>query len=116
MTFIKICQRIKKIEKAVYREKQQILNDCKGVEDLAEAYGLEEEKVELALSKDGDWYMIGAEDEKEYYIADVAMVGGVNSERNEHIGADVKMATVELAEKVYSKMLEMAEKGKKGLP
>ncbi len=105
-------ERIKKIEKAVYREKQQILNNCKGVEDLAEAYGLEEEKVELILSKDGDWYFIGQENSREYYIADVAMVGGVNSERNEQIGADVKMATVELAERVYSKMLEMAEKGK----
>ena len=64
------------------------------------------------MSEDGDWYMIGEENEKEYYVADLAMVGGVNAQRNGEIKSEAKIATFEIAEKMYEKMLEMAKKGK----
>lgn len=105
-------EKIRKIENAVYREAQQILQNCEDVEEVASSYGIDEEKMELTMSEDGDWYMVGEEKEDEYYIADLAMVGGVNSQRNEKIEADAKIATFEIAEKVYEKMIEMAKKEK----
>ena len=106
-------RRIKEIEKEVYREEQQVLNEAQNVEDIAEIYGLTTENVELTISKENDWYMIGDEEEKEYYIADIAMVGGVHSQKNtDKKSKNTRMATLEMVEKVYEKMLEMAEKGK----
>ena len=45
-------------------------------------------------------------------IADLAMVGGLNSQKNEKVASNAKMATFEMAEKMYEKMIEMAKKGK----
>ncbi len=105
-------EKIKKVERTVYREEQQILQESKSETDIAEIYDMDKDNVEVVMSKDEGWYMIGEEREDEYYIADLAMVGGVNSQRNENITTDMKITTFEMAEKVYEKMLEMGEKEK----
>ncbi len=105
-------EKIKKIEKVVYREGQQVLQDCENVVDVASKYDMDEDKIEITMSKDGDWYMIGEEYDNEYYIADLAMVGGVNSQSNEKIDYNAKIATFEIAEKMYEKMIEMGKKEK----
>ncbi len=104
--------KIKDVEKTVYRKEQQMLQECETIYDVAEKYELDPEKIELKMSKDEGWYMIGEENEEEYYIADLAMIGGVNSQKNGEIKTDAKISTFEMAEKVYEKMLEMGEKGK----
>ena len=106
-------ERIKEIEKEAYRSEQQIMQECMNAEDVAQTYGLNVEDMEIITNKENDWYMIGEEEEKEYYIADLAMLNGVNSNRNEGIKTDAKMATFEVAKVVYEKLIEMAEKGKK---
>ncbi len=105
-------EKIKKIEKVVYREEQQVLQNCRNIMDVAEKYDMDGDKIEITMSKDGDWYMIGEENDKEYYIADLAMVGGVNSQSNEKIDYNAKIATFEIAEKMYEKMIEMGKKEK----
>lgn len=89
-----------------------MLQDCESIVDIAEKYGLDEENIEVTMSKDGDWYMIGEEFDDEYYVADLAMVGGVNSQSNEKIESSAKIATFEIAEKMYEKMIEMGRKEK----
>ena len=106
-------ERIKRIEKEAYRSEQQIMQECMNAEDVAQTYGLNVEDMEIITNKENDWYMIGEEEGKEYYIADLAMLNGVNSNRNEGIKTDAKMATFEVAKVVYEKLIEMAEKGKK---
>lgn len=105
-------EKVRRIEKTVYRKEQQILQQCESVDDVAECYDMDSKKLELVMSRDGDWYMIGEERENEYYIADLAMVGGLNSQKNEKVASNAKMATFEMAEKMYEKMIEMAKKGK----
>lgn len=104
--------KIKKVERTVYRKEQQLLQNCENAADVADNYGLDVENMEVIMSKDGDWYMIGEELDKEYYIADLAMVGGVNSRKNEKADSNAKIATFEIAEKMYEKMIEMAKKEK----
>ena len=104
--------KVKKIEDAVYRDEQKLLQDCQSFADIAYTYGIDEKNLELTMSKDGDWYMLSEERENEYYIADVAMVGGVNAQQNQKLSVDKKLATIEMTEKIYEKMLEMAEKEK----
>ena len=106
-------ERIKRIEKEAYRSEQQIMQECMNAEDVAQTYGIDSEKMEIITNKENDWYMIGEEGKNEYYIADLAMLNGVNSNRNEGIKTDAKMATFEVAKVVYEKLIEMAEKGKK---
>lgn len=109
---IRDIEKIKKIERVVYREGQQVLQDCEDIVDVASKYDMDEDKIEITMSKDGDWYMIGEEYDNEYYIADLAMVGGVNSQSNEKIDYNAKIATFEIAEKMYEKMIEMGKKEK----
>ena len=99
-------------EKVVYREGQQVLQDCENIVDVASKYDIDVDKIEITMSKDGDWYMIGEEYDDEYYIADLAMAGGVNSQSNEKIDYNAKVATFEIAEKMYEKMIEMGKKEK----
>ena len=105
-------EKIKKVEGAVYRKEQQVLQDCDNYDQIAERYEIDPEKMEVSLSRDGDWYVIGEERENEYYIPDMAMVGGTNSQRNEKIKTDTKAATFELAYVMYKKLIEMGEKQK----
>ena len=67
---------------------------------IAYTYGIDEKNLELTMSKDGDWYMLSEERENEYYIADVAMVGGVNAQQNQKLSVDKKLATIEMTEKI----------------
>ena len=105
-------EKIKKVEEAVFRKEQQVLQDCDNYDQIAERYEIDPEKMEVSLSRDGDWYVIGEERENEYYIPDMAMVGGTNSQRNEKIETDTKAATFELAYVMYKKLIEMGEKQK----
>ena len=105
-------EKIKKVEGAVFRKEQQVLQDCDNYEEIAERYEIDPKKMEVSLSRDGDWYVIGEERENEYYIPDMAMVGGMNSQRNEKIETDTKAATFELAYVMYKKLIEMGEKQK----
>lgn len=104
-------EKIKKIERITFREGQQILQDCMNSQEIAESQNISLD-AEVIMSKDGDWYMIGEETEKEYYISDLAMVGGVNSQKNDGIEAVPKTSTFEITEIFYEKLLEMAKKGK----
>ena len=105
-------EKIKKVEGTVFREEQQMLQYCDNYEEIAERYEIYPEKMEVNLSRDGDWYVIGEERENEYYIPDMAMVGGMNSQKNEKIATDTKATTFELAYVMYKKLIEIGEKQK----
>ncbi len=105
-------EKIKKIEAITFKEEQQVLQDCKYATDVAQAEKINPELSEVIISKNGDWYIIGEETDKEYYIADLAMIGGVNSQKNTEISVDAKRSTFEMTEVLYEKLLEMSEKDK----
>ena len=100
------------IENTVYREKQKVLQNCYNYEDIAEVYEIDSNNMEIKISREKDWYMICEEREDEAYIADIAMVNGVNAEKKEEQKTEIIYQTLEMSEEVYTYMLQMAEKEK----
>lgn len=106
---------IKQIEKSVFREKQQILKHVENVDDLEDSYELENAKVKLGSNN--DWYLVYEEDEEKFTIADFAVIGGINSEKNQiedkNIKSNPKLAVAESAYEMYKLLIETKEKKKK---
>ena len=75
--------KIKKIERIVFREKQQVLNndEAETLDDIESIYEID--NVEVKLGSNEDWYLIYGKSESEIKIKDLAIVGGVNSQKNE---------------------------------
>ena len=107
-----VVEQIKEIEDTVYRDKQKMLSGCESFEDIAEKYEMDPRNIQVHISREKDWYIIYEERDDEVYIADLAMVNGINSQRNDNRKTDVIQSTMEMTEDVYSIMLEAAKKGK----
>ena len=107
-----VVEQIKEIEDTVYRDKQKMLSGCESFEDIAEKYEMDPRNIQVHISREKDWYVIYEERDDEVYIADLAMVNGINSQRNNDRKTDVIQSTMEMTEDVYSIMLEAAKKGK----
>lgn len=103
---------IRKLEAITYRSEQQIMQDCSDVEELADIYGCEPESIQINLSRDKDWYSIHYETDESIYVADIALVNGMNAQKNETRNIDLMSASLELLQKMYEIMLEADEKGK----
>ena len=103
---------VREIENRVYRKQQKLLQKCGDYEDIAEIYGMDRERIQVEISREKDWYIIYEEREKEAYIADLAMVNGVNAEGKGEKGSETIHQTLEITESVYSLMLNMASQGK----
>ncbi len=107
-----VVEQIKEIEDTVYREQQKMLSSCETFVDIAKKYGMNDRNIQVHISREKDWYIIYEERDEEVYIADLAMVNGINSQRNNDRKTDVIQSTMEMTEDVYTIMLEAAKKGK----
>ena len=107
-----VISNIKKIENIAYRNAQKILSKCVNYEDIADMYEIDPHEVQVMVSNKNGWYMIYTVNENSLYIADVAMLNGLNSQKREDVKTDAIEATLEYAEYVYSLMLESAKQGK----
>ncbi|MCI8310426.1 MAG: leucine-rich repeat domain-containing protein [Clostridia bacterium] len=108
-----IVEKIKKVERIAFRKEQQLLNNryVETAEEIQDTYGLNNMQVKLGSNE--DWYMIYGEDEEEVKIADLAMVGGINAEKNETLpNSNIKLAIAESSTEIYKLLLEASEKDK----
>lgn len=109
-----LVSQIKEIENIVYRNQQKMLQDCTSYIDIAKKYEMNEDNIKINISSENDWYMICEEKEDEAYIADIAMINGVNAEnRDTEKNRDGLYRTYEMTEAIYGYMLKMADEGKK---
>ena len=81
-------------------------------EDIADIYGIDARDLQVRISRDSDWYVIYEEQDDEVYIADLAMVNGVNSQRNETSKTDIMEQTYEIYMNLCEIMLNASENGK----
>ena len=110
-------EQIKQIERTVYREEQQLLNknDVQNIEDIEYAYNIQ--NAHIQIGSNNDWYLIYGEDEDSIDIQDLAVVGGIHSEKNESSQGETtklntKLAITEASNEVYGIMLKAAKEGK----
>ena len=110
-------EQIKQIERTVYREKQQLLNanDVQNIEDIENTYDIQ--NAHIQIGSNNDWYLIYGEDKDSIDIQDLAVVGGIHSEKNESLKeetskANTKLAITEASNEVYGILLKAAEEGK----
>jgi len=85
--------------------------DVETIEDMQYKYGLDNMQVKLGSNE--DWYLVYGEDENEVKIADLAMVGGINSQKNESLPkANTKLAIAESSTEIYKLLLEASKNDK----
>ncbi len=107
---------LKQIEKAVYREEQQIMNneDVQTVEDIEYEYGID--NANIKIGSNNDWYLIYGEDDSSIVISDLAVIGGVNAQKqninNENIKSNPKLAVAESANEMYNLLIQAGEEDK----
>ena len=112
-------KKIKQIERTVYRDSQQLMNDndVYEISDIEYEYGIE--NIQIKLGSNNDWYLIyGDYDENEIMISDFAIIGGLNSENNveETNGVNsnnAKLAIIEASNELYALLIEASKQGKK---
>ena len=108
---------IKKIERKVYRPAQQVMNNenLSSYEDICGYYELE--YLNSVIGSEKNWYMIcGTNYKGEFSIQDLALEGGVNSNKNSNSAeqqSSSKLAAVEMADVVYGLLIEKARDGVK---
>ena len=103
---------ISEIEGKVFRREQNLLSDCRNYKDLAQVYNIDENSIQVHISREKDWYVIFEENDEELYIADLAMVNGVNAEGKGLVKTDVVEQTLEIEESIYKLMLDANEEKK----
>ena len=105
---------IKQIEKTVFREEQQSLmqEDIQTVRELESFYNITNAKVKLGSNK--DWYVIYGETENEITISDLAVAGGIHSEKNDSLPkANSKLAIAESTNELYQILLDASQNRKR---
>ena len=108
---------LKQIESIVYREEQQLMNykDVQYVEDIEYEYGIDNANVKIGSNN--DWYLIYGEDDNSIVISDLAVIGGVNSQKqnlnNENIKSNPKLAVAESANEMYNLLIHAGKEDKK---
>lgn len=104
---------LKDIEGLVYRDSQKVLAKCQNYEDIAKIYEMDSNNVQVYLSRDDDWYMIFEEKDDELYIADLAMINGINAQGKNKVKTEFMMQTLEIEQSVYSLMLQATREQKR---
>lgn len=108
---------LKDIEQKVYRPTQQLMNKrhVQNGTDIASCYGIDESKV--VIGSEENWYLIyGTDDEGNCCIQDLALEGGLNSDKNKDNNESQRfsrIATVEMADAVYGLMINSSKDGRK---
>lgn len=106
---------IKGIERKVYRPAQQLMNNenVENYEDIMYEYGLED--VTTIIGSEQNWYLIyGTGEDGECKIQDLALEGGLNSNKNKdstESQTSSRLATIEMADAVYRLMIRSAKNG-----
>ena len=109
---------LKEIEKMVYRDNQQLLNN-EGVttgKRIARIYGLESD-THINIGSENNWYLIyGTDYDGDLNIADLALEGGLNSrknEKNDDTQRISKLAISEMVSTLYDIMIKGAKDNRK---
>ena len=113
---------LKQIEKIAYREEQQMMNykDVQNIGDIEYEYGID--KANVKIGSNNDWYLIYGESDNSIVISDLAVIGGVNSQKqninneninNENIKSNPKLAVVESADEMYNLLIQAGKDDKK---
>lgn len=101
---------IREIEDRVYRGPQKLLADCESYEDIADVYNMNKKDIQVYMSREKDWYMIFKEDDNKLYIADLAMVNGINSQGRGTSKTEVVQQSLEMQIAIFELMLQASEK------
>lgn len=101
---------IKAIEEKSSRNNQRILQYTKNYKDIAREYRIEPAKMQIRVSADKDWYMVYTEEDDYFYIADLAALGGKNSQSNDK--KDAYLQSLEIMKSLYELMQRAALEGK----
>ena len=108
---------IKQIEEITYREEQQLMNknNVKTVDDIE--YGYNIDNMNLEIGSNNDWYLIYGEYDDLLVISDLAVIGGINAEKNstknENIKSNPKLAIAESSNEVYDLLIHASEEDKR---
>ena len=117
-------EEIKEIERIAFVDNQQVLQDCNSVQDISEKYEIPVENLRLVTNRDSTFYMIyGDKDENTVYIADLAMLNGINSQNRATTKSeladndprkrgDLLVTSVEALIGSYQVLLDAAKRGK----
>ena len=101
---------IKSIEEKSYRSGQKIMQYAKNYKDIARQFSINPAEMQIIVSADKDWYMIFVEEHKQIYIADLAALGGRNSQSKDK--KDAYFQSLEIMKSVYELMQRAAIQGK----
>ena len=106
---------MKSIERKVYRPNQQLMNNGQVREYRDLRYAYEVDNLSVVMGSQKNWYMIyGIGEKGECKIQDIALEGGLNSGKNvesKEKQNKSRLATVEMANEVYSLMIKNAKEG-----
>lgn len=84
-------EQIKEVERIVFPEEQQLLQRCEDVQGLSETSEIPLEKLKLVTNRDSTFYMLYGEKNKDtLYIAELAMLNGVNSQNRVDSKSDLE--------------------------
>lgn len=101
---------IKELEEKSYRSTQRIIQDANNYKDIAREYRIDPAQLQITVSADKDWYMIYAEEHDHIYIADLAALGGKNSQSKDK--KDAYLQSLEIMKSLYELMQRAALQGK----
>ena len=101
---------IKELEEKSYRSTQRIIQDANNYKDIAREYRIDPAQLQIIVSADKDWYMIYAEEHDHIYIADLAALGGKNSQSKDK--KDAYLQSLEIMKSLYELMQRAALQGK----
>ena len=107
---------IKQIEKVAFRKEQQLMNYAyiQTVEDIEYEYGID--NANIKIGSNNDWYLIYGEDDDSIVISDLAVIGGVNAQKqninNENIKSNPKLAVAESADEMYNLLIKAGQDNK----
>lgn len=115
---------IKEIEKIAFVDNQHMLQDCNSVQDISRQYGIPVEDLRLVTNRDSTFYMLyGDKGESTVYIADLAMLNGLNSQNRATTKSeladddprkrgDLLVSSAEALIASYQVLLDAAKRGK----
>ncbi len=101
---------IKSIEEKSYRSSQKMMQNAKNYKDISRQFSINPAEMQIIVSADKDWYMIFVEEHNQIYIADLAALGGRNSQSEDKKGAYFQ--SLEIMKSVYELMQRAAIQGK----
>ncbi len=87
-----------------------MMQNAKNYKDISRQFSINPAEMQIIVSADKDWYMIFVEEHNQIYIADLAALGGRNSQSEDKKGAYFQ--SLEIMKSVYELMQRAAIQGK----